>query len=131
MTKPEQQECPCGTGRSLEQCCGPALAGTALSQTAEALMRSRYTAFVLADDTYLAETWHSATRPADPSAPMGIDWRRLRIRDTRDGGPQDETGEVEFIAHFRTADGTRDFLHERSSFARENGRWVYVDGELF
>lgn len=94
-------------------------------------MRSRYTASVLDDTQYLAASWHSSTCPADPSAPAGIDWRRLRIRDTCDGSPTDETGEVEFVAHFRTADGARDFLHERSRFVRENGRWVYVDGELF
>ena len=94
-------------------------------------MRSRYTAFVVGDDAYLAASWHSATRPDDASAPPGIDWRRLRIHDTVAGGPTDETGQVEFVAHFRAADGTRDFLHERSRFAREAGRWVYVDGELF
>ena len=125
------QHCPCGTGQEFQHCCGPVLAGTADPETAEALMRSRYTAFVLGDDAYLAASWHSTTRPADASAPTGIQWRRLRIRDTVGGGPDDETGEVEFVAHFRTADGSRDFLHERSSFAREKGRWVYVDGELF
>ena len=127
----QSQLCPCGTDLPLDQCCGPALAGTVTPQTAEALMRSRYTVFVLADDNYLAASWHTTTRPTDPSAPSGIEWRRLRIRDTLDGGPNDETGEVEFIAHFRTREGTRDFLHERSTFARQNGRWVYVDGELF
>ncbi|WP_310170940.1 YchJ family protein [Enteractinococcus fodinae] len=123
--------CPCGTGQEFQNCCGPVLAGTAEPATAEDLMRSRYSAFVLGDDAYLAASWHSTTRPADASAPTGIQWRRLRIRDTVGGGPDDATGEVEFIAHFRTADGSRDFLHERSRFARENGRWVYVDGELF
>ena len=131
MTKLQTQGCPCGSAQDLQNCCGPALAGTATPQTAEALMRSRYTASVMGDDAYLAATWHSTTRPADASAPSGIDWRRLRIRATVKGGPNDDTGEVEFVAHFRTADGTRDFLHERSTFGRENGRWVYVDGELF
>lgn len=131
MTRLQHQSCPCGTDLPLDQCCGPALAGTTPPPTAEALMRSRYTAFVLADDEYVAASWHTDTRPADPTAPTGIDWRRLRIRDTREGGPNDETGEVEFIAHYRTTEGVRDFLHERSRFARQNGRWVYVDGELF
>lgn len=131
MTIPNDAPCPCGTPARFEDCCAPLLSGAAFPQTAEALMRSRYTAFVIGDDAYLALSWHSATRPADPSAPQGIDWRRLRIRDTVAGGPDDETGEVEFVAHFRTADGARDFVHERSRFARENTRWVYVDGELF
>lgn len=94
-------------------------------------MRTRYTAFVMHDDAYLAESWDPATRPSEVSARSGVQWRRLRIRDTVDGGPDDATGEVEFIAHFRTPDGARDFVHERSRFARQDGRWVYVDGELF
>lgn len=124
-------DCPCGTGQSFGQCCGPYLAGVASPVTAETLMRSRYTAFVLDDGSYLATSWHSSTRPQDTSAPAGMTWRRLRIRDTLAGGPDDATGEVEFIAHYRTADGQRDFLHERSRFLREQGRWVYLDGELF
>ncbi|HJF14047.1 MAG TPA: SEC-C domain-containing protein [Enteractinococcus helveticum] len=131
MTISQDDPCPCGTERLFQHCCQPLLTGAAAPETAEALMRSRYTAFVVGDDAYLAASWHSATRPEDPSAPTGIDWRRLRIRDTVAGGPTDQTGEVEFVAHFRSAQGTRDFLHERSRFAREAGRWVYVDGELF
>lgn len=127
----EQQSCPCGTGETYAQCCGPALSGQWPAETAEALMRSRYTAFVLADDAYLYNTWHWRTRPADASAPSDVEWRRLRIRDTQDGGPADKTGTVEFIAHFRTANGSRDFLHERAEFVRDNGRWVYVSGAIF
>lgn len=125
------QPCPCGTGEMLERCCGPFLAGTATPSTAAALMRSRYTAFVLGDSKYVAASWHSATRPAQTAAPAGITWRRLRIRQTQDGGPEDATGVVEFVAHFRTAAGTRDVLHERSRFARESGNWVYVEGDIF
>lgn len=130
MMELPQQPCTCGTSEEYARCCGPLLAGEQTASTAEALMRSRYTAFVIGDDAYLADSWHSQTRPADASAPKGVDWRRLRIRDTQAGGPDDATGIVEFIAHFRTADGRRDFLHERSEFVRENGRWVYVSGPI-
>lgn len=106
------------------------LAGESPAETAEALMRSRYTAFVMSDDAYLHTSWHSQTRPADTSAPQGVEWRRLRIRDAQGGSPTDETGTVEFIAHFRTPDGGRDFLHERSEFVREAGRWVYWSGDI-
>ncbi|NWN88298.1 MAG: hypothetical protein HLX51_07120 [Micrococcaceae bacterium] len=126
----EKQRCPCGTAETYQQCCGPYLTGDALPPTAEALMRSRYTAFVVQDSAYLAESWHSETRPDDVSAPTGVEWRRLRIRQTIAGGPSDDTGIVEFVAHFRTADVARDFLHERSKFARERGRWVYVSGDI-
>lgn len=127
----DDQACPCGSGEILRQCCGPLLSGTATPSTAEALMRSRYTAFVLSDAEYVAASWHSATRPADASIPAGIEWRRLRIRQTEDGGPDDDTGVVEFVAHFRAANGSRGFLHERSKFAREHGNWVYVEGDTF
>ena len=125
------QQCPCGTGSPLSRCCQPLLAGTKRAVTALEHMRSRYTAFTLNDAAYLAASWHPSTRPADVTVPAGIEWRRLRIRDTQLGGPDDVTGAVEFVAHFRTQDGTRDFLHERSRFERQDGRWVYVDGELF
>jgi len=123
--------CPCGSGRPFDHCCKPLLSRATTAATAEDLMRSRYTAFVVNDAAYLAHTWHSTTRPTEVTAPSGIAWRRLRIRDTHLGGPDDATGEVEFVAHYRSVDGTRDFLHERSRFAREKGRWMYVDGELF
>lgn len=126
-----EQMCPCGTDLRFEYCCQPILSGRAAPDTAVALMRSRYTAFVLDDAEYLAHSWHSSTRPSEVTAPAGVEWRRLRVRDTFLGGPDDPTGEVEFVAHFRTPEGVRDFMHERSRFARENGRWVYVDGELF
>lgn len=131
MANSNDQDCPCGSGDPLAQCCGPYLASTAFPSTAEDLMRSRYTAFVLADHAYVASSWDSTTRPDDASAPSGIDWRRLRIRNVVAGGVDDATGEVEFMAYYRTAQGNRDVLHERSRFRRENGRWVYFAGELF
>src|SRR5699024_3702211 len=59
----QQQPCPCGTTEDYGLCCGPLLAGEQTASTAEALMRSRYTAFVVGNDTYLAASWHSQTRP--------------------------------------------------------------------
>src|SRR5690625_2096473 len=107
----EQQTCPCGTSKDYAECCGPVLAGQRAASTAEALMRSRYTAFVRGNDAYLAASWHSQTRPDDASAPTGIDWRRLRIRDTQGGGPDDETVVVEYIDHIRNSVGICVFIH--------------------
>ncbi len=117
--------CPCGSGRDDAACCLPLLRG-APAETAEALMRSRYTAHVRHDADHLLATWHPRTRPADVE--FGIEeWLGLEVRDVVDGGADDEAGEVAFEARYR--DGTGDHvLAERSSFVRHRRRWVYVDG---
>ena len=92
-------------------------------------MRSRYSAFALGLAPYLRATWSPATRPADLDLDDGLEWRRLQIVDTARGGPDDDTGVVEFRAAHRSTAGAG-VLHERSRFAREAGRWVYVDGDL-
>lgn len=89
-------------------------------------MRSRYTAFVVGDTAHLVRTWHPSTRPRTLTIEPDLDWRRLVILDVVGGGPWDDTGEVEFVAHY-VADGVRGRLHERSRFVREGG-WLYVDG---
>lgn len=92
-------------------------------------MRSRYSAYVLGLENHLFRTWHPRTRPADLSSGHGVTWLGLEVVDTFAGGPDDDLGEVEFRARFRTADGER-VLHERSRFERRAGRWVYVDGDV-
>lgn len=92
-------------------------------------MRSRYSAFMLGLHAYLLATWAAATRPRDLDLDDGVRWRRLQIVDTARGSADDPTGVVEFRAAFRSADGAG-VLHERSRFVREDGRWVYLDGEI-
>lgn len=94
---------------------------------AEALMRSRYSAFVLGQRDYLLATWHASTRPAalelDGSAKwLGLDVRSHQLID-------DNHAEVEFVARYREG-GRAVRLHERSRFVREDGRWQYVAGDL-
>ena len=125
------QRCPCGSGAGLEACCGPIIAG-APARTAEALMRSRYTAYVLAafghlDRTHAPETRETFDRPAAEAAAGSIVWKGLEIRATSGGSAADETGTVEFAARFVQA-GRPGVLHELSSFRRDLGQWVYVDG---
>lgn len=91
-------------------------------------MRSRYSAFALRLEAYLLATWAAATRPRYLDLDDGVQWRRLQIVDTARGSADDTTGVVEFRAAFRSADGAG-VLHERSRFARQDGRWVYLDGE--
>lgn len=119
-------ECPCGSGRPYDECCGPAHGGWPAT-TAEALMRSRYSAFALGDAAYLLTSWHPATRPTRLDLDPDVVWRRLQIVDTVAGGTNDEEGVVEFRASFRGADGGG-LLEERSRFARDAGEWRYLDG---
>ncbi|XVX21783.1 YchJ family protein [Actinomycetota bacterium] len=124
--------CPCGSGEAYAACCGPFLDGTP-APTAEALMRSRYTAFARNDIAYLVRTWHPRTRPEGLREDTGNRWVALRVIDTLDGGPDDETGEVEFEADWLegapSGGGRRQRMHERSRFVRRGGRWVYLDGD--
>lgn len=88
-------------------------------------MRSRYSAFAYADADYLFRTWHPRTRPAHVTVDPGITWTGLEVSDTIAGGPDDDAGEVEFSAHFRSR-GRAGLLRERSRFQRRAGRWFYV-----
>jgi SEC-C motif-containing protein len=90
-------------------------------------MRSRYTAFALGLDNYLLATWHPETRPATLDLDDGTVWRKLQIVDTVAGGPDEETGVVEFRASYRDSDGYG-VRSERSRFQRAEGGWVYLDG---
>jgi SEC-C motif-containing protein len=119
--------CPCGSGGAFTACCGPFLAGAAAPPTAEALMRSRYTAFVRGDADYLLATWHVDTRPAALDLEPGLTWLGLRIVEVAQGGADDAIGTVEFVARCKRG-GRAQRLHERSSFVRSAGRWVYLRG---
>ena len=91
-------------------------------------MRSRYSAFAVGDADYLLYSWHPSTRPSTLELDPDTQWRRLQIVDTVGGGPDDTVGVVEFRASSRGGEGPG-LMHERSRFARVDGRWVYVDGE--
>jgi len=133
---PDDARCPCLSGETYGACCGRYHHGLAAggadavaAPTAEALMRSRYAAFVVGDADYLLATWHPSTRPADLGLDDDVTWRRLDVVATSGGGPLDRTGVVEFVAHHRSAQTReRGTLHEVSTFVREDGRWYYVDG---
>lgn len=116
--------CPCGWGEPFAGCCGRYLGGRA-APTAEALMRSRYTAFVVGDREHLLRTWDPATRPDELDLDRGVEWRRLLVLATTGGSPFDDTGTVEFEAHYRRS-GRRGVQHENSAFTRAAGVWLYV-----
>jgi SEC-C motif domain protein len=119
--------CPCSSGRLYGECCGALHAGEPAS-TAEALMRSRYSAFALRLAPYLLVSHHPSTRPDPATLDLGgTTWRRLQIVDTVAGGPDDAEGEVSFRASYRDDRGAG-LVQERSRFVRHEGRWVYLDG---
>ena len=121
--------CPCGSNKEYAQCCQPYVEQTITAPTAEALMRSRYTAFVLRKTDYLRYSWHPDTCPDDIQLDPKTRWLGLKIINIIAGGVSDSTGEVEFVARSKI-DGRASRLHEISRFTREHGRWLYVDGDL-
>ena len=125
--------CPCGSGKPLDACCGPFIDG-APAPTAEALMRSRYTAYALGNIAYIAAT-HAPEAQEDfdqaGSEEMArkVKWKGLTIEATEAGGPDDETGSVTFAARF-SMQGQESLHREISTFRKADGRWVYVDGQV-
>ena len=128
---PISTPCPCRLPATLPRyadCCGRFHVGAAPAPDAEALMRSRYSAYVLGLADYLLATWHASTRPAavEPD-PAGLKWLGLEIR--RHVVADAEHASVEFVARSKLG-GRAHRLHELSRFVREDGRWYYVDGDV-
>jgi SEC-C motif-containing protein len=120
--------CPCGSKAQYTECCGRYLDGGESPAMAEQLMRSRYCGFVLCNEPYLLATWHPETRPSRVRFDERQRWLGLSIRSTAAGGPDDDTGRVEFVARFKV-DGKGHRLHENSRFEKIDGRWYYLDGQ--
>jgi SEC-C motif-containing protein len=133
--------CPCG-GASFAACCGPYLSGAAIPQTAEALMRSRYTAYTQRNEGYLRATWHASTRPAEPVVDENerLQWLGLEVKSTlrlrqRQANllEMPDSDHVEFVARYKIG-GRAHRLHEVSRFVRESdggvARWFYLDGSF-
>ncbi|MFD7658446.1 YchJ family protein [Actinosynnema sp. NPDC059797] len=117
--------CPCGTGEPYDTCCAPYHEGRKKPPTAEALMRSRYSAFALGHEDYLLATWHPTTRPRSLDLDPAQRWTHLEVLNRTDGSPFHTEGTVEFRAHYRYHDA-RDTLHETSHFTKQHNTWLYV-----
>lgn len=127
MTAP----CPCGSGNSFEDCCQPYLSGRAQASTAEALMRSRYTAYSKGQIDYLIATHHPTRRRPNQRQVLvkslgATTWEKLTILATHQGQAQDREGTVEFVAYYSTPNPGQ--LHERSRFIKLKQCWFYLDG---
>lgn len=127
-SSPGNEQCPCGSGSGFEVCCKPILDG-ARAETAEALMRSRYVAYVLRNEAYLLRSWHPRTRPATVETSPDQRWLGLKIKRTEQGDADDSEGIVEFVARFKIG-GRGHRLHEVSRFEKTDDGWKYVDGEV-
>ncbi|NNG00762.1 MAG: YchJ family protein [Desulfobacteraceae bacterium] len=127
------ETCPCGSGNPYSDCCEPLIEDPKKAQTAEILMRSRYTAFVKKEFDHIHETTH-ATKREEYSTDGGASWTKnfewmgLEIVRAENGGPEDTTGTVEFIARYRK-DGSRFQHHEVAEFSKEDDQWFFKDGQ--
>jgi len=112
--------CPCQSGLAYAACCQPLHQG-APAASAEALMRSRFSAFKLQLSNYLLASWHSETRPSTLSLD-DTEWGRLAIHHS------DNPHQVHFSAYFKE-NGQWFVQSEVSSFRHENGHWFYHSGD--
>ena len=123
--------CPCGSSKTLGNCCGPLLKGHAYAETPEQLMRSRYTAFFFNDVDYYLATTHASTLPeANPTSfsewGKQIEWKGLQVKAV--SKVVNDQGRVQFAAWYLEKEKLG-CIHERSDFKREAGRWFYVSGK--
>jgi SEC-C motif-containing protein len=113
-----------------EECCRLYHSGEKQAPTAEALMRSRFTAFAMKDQAYILETWDSTNRPSKVDFPKdAIKWNRLEVVEKKKGGDKDVKGIVEFKAYY-LLDGDQYVVNEVSRFHKNQGRWYYLDGKI-
>jgi SEC-C motif domain protein len=128
MKKNAPPPCPCDTGLPYDACCGRFHAGE-VAPDARALMRSRYSAYVLGLADYLHDTWAPSTRPLvlDRVDLAATRWLGLNVKRLEETG---DAATVEFVARYRVGGGSAARMHETSRFVREDGRWFYVDGDV-
>ena len=125
----KNKSCPCCSGRNFNDCCNLYISGKRKPESAEKLMRSRYTGYVLKDSEYVLKTWHPSSRPKvfDLSREQ-IDWEKLEILSCEKGKVSDLVGEVFFRASYEHL-GKKYCIQELSRFVKENGVWLYLVGE--
>ncbi|MCF7763679.1 MAG: SEC-C domain-containing protein [Verrucomicrobia bacterium] len=130
---PEREEslCPCKSRLTYGTCCMPLHHGKVKPETAEQLMRSRFSAYFFRQVDYLVNTTHPETREPGLKQELTkviyqVNWSYLTILNVSKGGREDKTGKVEFIANY-FVNGEPMELHEHSRFKRFKGVWKYLD----
>ena len=124
--------CPCGSGNEYMHCCRPYIQGAKNAPTAEALMRSRYSAYVTSEIDYVYQTTHPSQRSKfnhkeSLEWSRKAEWKSLEIVRTESGSSEDNTGTVEFVAHYYEK-GKPVRHHEIAEFINEDGHWYFMDG---
>ena len=128
-----EELCPCGSNKKYQYCCAMYLSGNKKPETAEKLMRSRYTAFVRGNVDYLIHTLAPDKRTEKDSEELtktinNTQWLALTIINTQKGKKNDSTGIVEFEAIYKGSKIGQ--LHERSLFRKIDGQWFYIYGDI-
>ena len=123
--------CYCGRLQTYADCCGVIHKDITKAATAEDLMRSRYSAFVIADGDYLMKSHHSSTRPLKEKKSIvrwakSVKWVKLEVVYTTQGSSIDQEGTVCFNA-FYLENLQLQVIKEHSKFVKENGNWMYLD----
>jgi len=127
--------CPCGSSLTFEACCEPFLLERGKPKTARDLMRSRYCAYAMGSVEYLYKTSGPKVRKefdAESSRKWAesAKWTGIEILAEEGGLENDDTGVVEFLAHYSVNDTKFDH-HERAEFAKIDGEWRFIDGKIF
>ncbi len=125
-----ESACPCGSQNALGTCCLAYIERKSLAPTAEALMRSRYSAHALMAIDYLWDTWSPQERIRSSKEDIAAwasscEWLGLQILETKAGKEKDKHGLVSFIALFRQ-NGKLEQHHEISVFSRPQQAWLYI-----
>jgi len=128
------KNCPCNSGLAYGECCEPYITGVKNAPTAEALMRSRYSAYVEHAIDYIVNTCTKDEKDRidirqTKTWSERSKWLGLKILSTEKGGAEDTEGTVEFEALYEM-DGLRDTHHEKAKFTKRDGRWLYDEGDI-
>ena len=127
-------KCPCGSDNDYALCCKPILSGKQLAETAEQLMRARYSAHVKVDVDFIYDSIHPDFREGydhkgTKTWAENSEWHGLEVLGTTAGGTNDKEGEVEFIARYRDKDAIRSH-HEKGQFKRKGEKWLFIEGNM-
>lgn len=129
-----KEQCPCGNPANYLECCGQYINGKKNAPTAEALMRSRYSAFVKGATDYILETHHPDTKSEVNAEEIKnwsthSKWNGLEVIEKNQGEEKDESGQVEFVCRYEV-DGQGLEHHEVSEFKKKDGKWYFYDGKI-